>query len=80
MVDEAVAAPGGNDFLVAPTERVNMPGFRVVMHRITVAVPLSGKRWSSRASEKDAAGPDNTGLALSPLHVLTKRYRKRISR
>jgi hypothetical protein len=42
--DFAAPAPGGNDFLVAPTERVNMPDFRVVTHRLTVVVPLSAKR------------------------------------
>lgn len=46
VVDEALAAPvpGGNDFLVAPTDPVNMPDFRVVTHRLTVTVPLSGNR------------------------------------
>jgi hypothetical protein len=38
------AAPGGNDFLVAPTSRVDLPDFRVVTHRVTVAVPLSRPR------------------------------------
>jgi hypothetical protein len=43
-VAEDVAVPGGNDFLVAPTDPVNMPDFRVVTHRVTVVVPLSRKR------------------------------------
>ena len=38
-VDEAVS-PGGNDFLVAPTEPVNMPDFRVTTHQFTVSVPV----------------------------------------
>jgi len=37
-------APGGNDFLVAPTDPVNMPDFRVVTHRLMVVVPLSRGR------------------------------------
>ncbi len=44
-IDVAVPeAPGGNDFLVAPTDPVNMPDFRVVTHRLMVVVPLSGRR------------------------------------
>ena len=43
-VAEDVAVPGGNDFLVAPTDPVNMPDFRVVTHRVTVVVPLSRNR------------------------------------
>jgi hypothetical protein len=39
-----VALPGGNDFIVAPTDPVNLPDFRVVTHRLTVVVPLSGRR------------------------------------
>jgi len=39
-----VAVPGGNDFIVAPTGPVNLPDFRVVTHRLTVVVPLSGRR------------------------------------
>ena len=35
---------GGNDFLVAPTDPVDMADFRVVTHRFTVVVPLSGNR------------------------------------
>lgn len=35
------AVPGGNDFIVAPTDPVNLPDFRVVTHRVTVTVPLS---------------------------------------
>ena len=41
--EDAVAVPGGNDFIVAPTDPVNLPDFRVVTHRITVVVPLSGR-------------------------------------
>jgi len=36
------AVPGGNDFIVAPTDPVNLPDFRVTTHRLTVSVPLSG--------------------------------------
>jgi len=41
MVPEAA---GGNDFLVAPTQRVDLPDFRVTTHRFTVVVPLSAKK------------------------------------
>jgi hypothetical protein len=43
-VINAPEAAGGNDFLVAPTERVDMPDFRVMTHRFTVVVPLSPGR------------------------------------
>lgn len=39
-VDQEVAAPGGGDFLVAPTEPVNMPDFRVTTHQFMVSVPV----------------------------------------
>jgi hypothetical protein len=42
------AVPGGNDFIVAPTDPVNLPDFRVVTHRLTVVVPLSGGRRQTR--------------------------------
>jgi hypothetical protein len=34
------ASPGGIDFLVGPTEPVNMPDFRVTVHRLMIAVPF----------------------------------------
>ena len=37
-------APGGNDFLVAPTQPVDLPDFRVTTHRFTVVVPLSSAK------------------------------------
>jgi hypothetical protein len=39
-----IAVPGGNDFLVAPTDPVDLPDFRVTTHRLTVVVPLTGRR------------------------------------
>jgi hypothetical protein len=37
-------AMGGNDWVIAPTDPVDMPDFRVLTHRITVSVPLSPVR------------------------------------
>jgi hypothetical protein len=39
--DVMLAAPGNVDFVVAPTEPVNMPDFRVTLHRIMISVPFS---------------------------------------
>lgn len=39
-VEDVAVAPGGNDFLVAPTDPVNMPDFRVTTHQLTVTVPI----------------------------------------
>ncbi|HUH11861.1 MAG TPA: hypothetical protein VMK65_02080, partial [Longimicrobiales bacterium] len=38
--DDAAAAPGGGDFLVAPTQPVDMPDFRVTTHQFTISVPV----------------------------------------
>jgi len=38
--DEAIAVPGSIDFVVAPTDPVDMPDFRVTTHRFGVTVPL----------------------------------------
>jgi hypothetical protein len=40
VMDRGVAMPGGIDFIVAPTEPVNFPDFRVTLHRLMVAVPF----------------------------------------
>jgi hypothetical protein len=40
FADRATAAPGGVDFVVGATEPVNMPDFRVTLHRLTVSVPF----------------------------------------
>jgi hypothetical protein len=38
--DMLASAPGGVDFVVGPTEPVNMPDFRVTLHRLMVSVPF----------------------------------------
>lgn len=41
---EFPAQPGGGDFLVAPTDPVMLPDFRVTLHQLMFAVPIGGKR------------------------------------
>lgn len=40
----APEAPGGTDYLVAPTSPVSMPDFRVTTHQLMIVVPLSRER------------------------------------
>jgi hypothetical protein len=37
---DATFSPGGVDFVVGPTEPVNMPDFRVTLHRLMISVPI----------------------------------------